>query len=49
MEEDAFERRLDQALEATFPASDPIAVTARGYQWGYPEQTDSPIPSNYIR
>jgi ankyrin repeat protein len=25
--DDALERRLDQALEATFPASDPVAIT----------------------
>jgi hypothetical protein len=27
MEQDPLEQRLDQALEATFPASDPIAVS----------------------
>jgi hypothetical protein len=27
MRDDDIELRLDQALEATFPASDPIAVT----------------------
>jgi len=27
MEQDALEQMLDQALEATFPASDPIAVS----------------------
>jgi hypothetical protein len=27
MEDDPLEQRLDQALEATFPASDPIAVS----------------------
>jgi hypothetical protein len=27
MRDDDLELRLDQALEATFPASDPIAVT----------------------
>jgi hypothetical protein len=27
MEQDLFEEQLDQALEATFPASDPVAVT----------------------
>jgi hypothetical protein len=28
MRDDDIELRLDQALEATFPASDPIAITA---------------------
>ena len=27
METDILERRLDEALDATFPASDPIAVS----------------------
>jgi hypothetical protein len=27
MEQDRLEHKLDQALEATFPASDPIAVS----------------------
>jgi hypothetical protein len=38
MEQDPLEQRLDQALEATFPASDPIAVSII-------EEPESCVPS----
>jgi hypothetical protein len=42
VEDDPLEQRLDQALETTFPASDPVAVSPWGYQRGYPEATGGP-------